>query len=91
VYWLSGVLGNSQPVWIADPRDAQYLNTTEADLLRMAATEAGEGLLALNGEYAAPTELLLSRADHFRQKLEAALAITKPTFNESMRSGHANM
>jgi hypothetical protein len=33
-YWLSGVLGNSQPVWIADPRDAQYLNTTEAELLK---------------------------------------------------------
>src|SRR5580658_5325413 len=33
VYWLSGVLGESKPVWIADPRDAQYLNTTEADLL----------------------------------------------------------
>ena len=30
VYWLSGVLGNSKPVWISDPRDAQYLNTTEA-------------------------------------------------------------
>jgi len=31
VYWLSGVLGGGQPVWIADPRDAQYLNTTEAN------------------------------------------------------------
>ena len=36
VYWLSGVLGESKPVWIADPRDAQYLNTTVGDLLRMA-------------------------------------------------------
>ncbi len=47
VYWLSGVLGESKPVWIADPRDAQYLNTTEADLLRMASDEAGEGLMVL--------------------------------------------
>ena len=46
VYWLSGVLGGGKPVWIADPRDAQYLNTTEADLLRMAGDEAGEGLMA---------------------------------------------
>ena len=30
VYWLSGVLGESKPVWIADPRDAQYLNTPES-------------------------------------------------------------
>ena len=42
-------------MWIADPRDAQYLNTTEADLLRMAGHEAGEGLMALDGEYAAAT------------------------------------
>jgi len=90
-YWLSGVLGSNQPIWIADPRDAQYLNTTEADLLRMAADEAGQGLLTLTGEYAAPTPLLMSRADQFRERLEKALAITKPTFNEEMRSGHANM
>jgi hypothetical protein len=90
-YWLSGVLGANQPIWIADPRDAQYLNTTEADLLRMAKDEAGQGLLTLTGEYAAPTPLLLSRAGQFREKLEKALAITKPTFNEEMRAGHANM
>ena len=90
-YWLSGVLGSNQPIWIADPRDAQYLNTTEADLLRMAADEAGQGLLTLTGEYAAVTPLLMSRADQFRERLDKALAITKPTFNEEMRSGHANM
>ena len=39
--------GEGKPVWIADPRDAQYLNTTEADLLRMAGHEAGEGLMVL--------------------------------------------
>jgi len=90
-YWLSGVLGNSQPVWIADPRDAQYLNTTEADLLRMAADEAGQGLLTLTGEYAAATPLLMARADEFRARMDKALALTKPTFNEEMRAGHANM
>ena len=91
VYWLSGVLGESKPVWIADPRDAQYLNTAEADLLRMAGHEAGEGLLVLDGEYAAATPKLMERAPEYRAKLEAALNFTKPQFNESMRSGHANM
>jgi hypothetical protein len=91
VYWLSGVLGESKPVWIADPRDAQYLNTTEADLMRMAGHEAGEGLLVLDGEFAAATPALLERADDYRAKLEEALNFTKPQFNESMRSGHANM
>ena len=91
IYWLSGVLGESRPVWIADPRDAQYLNTTEADLLRMAGHEAGEGLLVLEGEYASPTPQLLARAPEYQAALEAALNFTKPQFNESMRSGHANM
>jgi hypothetical protein len=90
-YWLSGVLGQGQPVWIADPRDAQYLNTTEADLLRIAVGEAAQGLLTLTGEFAAPTPLLMARADEFRARMDQALAITKPTFNEEMRAGHANM
>jgi len=91
VYWLSGVLGEGKPVWIADPRDAQYLNTTETDLLRMAGHEAGEGLLVLNGQFAAATPALLAREPEYRAKLDEALNFTKPQFNESMRSGHANM
>jgi hypothetical protein len=91
VYWLSGVLGESRPVWIADPRDAQYLNTTTGDLLRMASHEAGDGLMAINGEFATATPALVARAPEFQARLEAALNFTKPQFNESMRSGHANM
>jgi hypothetical protein len=91
IYWLTGVLGKSGPVWIADPRDAQYLNTTETDLLRMAAHEAGEGLLALDGEYAAATPALMARSAEYEALRDAALNFTKPQFNEAMRAGHANM
>ena len=85
------MLGEGKPVWIADPRDAQYLNTTEADLVRMAGDEAAEGLMALDGEFAAATPQLMERAPEFRAALDAALNFTKPQFNESMRSGQANM
>jgi hypothetical protein len=91
VYWLSGVLGKNAPVWIADPQDAQYLNTTEADLLRMANHEAGEGLMTVDGEFATPTAKLLERAPEFKAALDAALNFIKPQFNESMRAGEANM
>jgi hypothetical protein len=91
VYWLSGVLGAGEPVWIADPRDAQYLNTTEADLLRMAGDEAGAGLMKLAGDFAAATPALMAKADEYRAALEAALEFTKPKFNEAMRAGQANM
>jgi hypothetical protein len=91
VYWLSGALGGSQPVWVADPRDAQYLNTTAEELSRMAADLSRQGLIALNGEYAAATQILMGRGDEYRAKLDAALASTRPTFNEEMRAGHTNM
>jgi hypothetical protein len=91
VYWLSGVLGGSRPVWIADPRDAQYLNTTTAELARMAAELSRQGLIALEGEYASATPALLGSAEQYRAKLDAALAVTRPTFNEEMRAGHTNM
>jgi hypothetical protein len=91
VYWLSGILGGGKPVWIADPRDAQYLNTTETDLIRMASHEAGEGLMTLDGEFAAATPALLAHAEKYQADLQAALNFTKPQFNESMRAGQANM
>jgi hypothetical protein len=91
IYWLSGVLGAGEPVWVADPRDAQYLNTTADELLRMAAEQAGQGLLKLDGDYAAATPTLLDRAEEYHAKMQAALAVTRPTFNEEMRAGHTNM
>jgi hypothetical protein len=91
VYWLSGVLGASRPVWIADPRDAQYLNTTAEELQRMATELSGQGLISLDGEYAAATPALLARAEEYRAKLDHALSVTRPTFNEEMRAGHTNM
>ena len=91
IFWLSGVLGNSQPVWIADPRDAQYLNTTAEELVRAAEVLAGAGLVTLHEEFAAATPALLAREAEFRGRLQQAFALTKPTFNEDMRGGHTNM
>jgi hypothetical protein len=94
-FWLSGVLGNSRPVWIADPRDAQYLNTTPAELIRMAAALAAAGMVTLSeekdSEFAAATPALLVREAEFRARLQDAFALTKPSFNEEMRAGHTNM
>jgi hypothetical protein len=90
-FWLSGVLGNSQPIWIADPREAQYLNTTPEELTRMAQALAQQGLLSLQEDYASATPALMARAEEYEAKLAEALAFTKPTFNEEMRAGHTNM
>jgi hypothetical protein len=92
-YWFSAVLGGNAPVWLADPRDAQYLNTTPDDLKKSAAALAKEGLvaLAIDPEFASATPALVARAGEFQAHLAEALAFIKPTFNEDMRSGHTNM
>jgi len=91
VYWLSGVLGGNQPVWISDPRDAQYLNTTPEELTHRAADLSRQGLISLSGDTAAATSVLMGRAEQYQVRLNEALAATKPEFNEEMRHGHTNM
>jgi len=91
VYWLSGKLGGNQPVWISDPRDAQYLNTTTEELARTAADLSRQGLLSLSDDTAAATPMLMGRAERYQALLNEALAATKPEFNEEMRHGHTNM
>jgi hypothetical protein len=93
VFWLSGILGAGQPVWVADPRDAQYLNTTVAELKKVATALAGEGIvrLAADTEYATASEALMGHKAQYAAEMTQALAFIKPTFNEDMRGGHTNM
>ena len=91
VYWLSVVLGGNQPVWVVDPYDAQYLNTTVEELQKDAAHLATERLLTLEGDFATPTAKLAEQGEHYRELLAHALSLTKPEFNEEMRHGHTNM
>ena len=91
VYWLSAVLGGNQPVWIADPYDAQYLNTTPEELQKDAGYLTRDGLLTLDADFATPTQKLAEQGEHYRALLAHALSLTKPEFNEEMRHGHTNM
>ena len=92
-YWLSSVLGGNEPVWMADPRDAQYLNTTPDEMKKDVAQQAAAGFLqtAADSEFAAATPKLVEYAEIYRHKLDEAMAATKPAFNEDMRAGHTNM
>jgi hypothetical protein len=92
-FWLSGVLGNGAPVWLLDPRDAQYLNASVAELKLSAEALAHDALVTLSPDpaFASPTAALLAKRPEFQATLAAALAFVKPTFNESMRGGHTNM
>ena len=92
-FWLSHILGGGAPVWLADPRDAQYLNTTVDELKKNAAVVAAEGLILLDptGEWATATDTLRAQEDTYREQVAEALNFIKPSFNEEMRGGHTNM
>ncbi|HEY0263436.1 MAG TPA: hypothetical protein VGC07_02830 [Granulicella sp.] len=91
-YWLSGVLGGGAPVWLLDPRDAQYLNTTPDDLRKSAEALAAQGAIVLAADgFATPSPALLSLKEQYDKEVAEALSFIKPTFNEEMRAGHTNM
>ena len=92
-FWLSGVLGSGVPVWLLDPRDAQYLNTSIADLKISIEALAKEGQITLSPDpsFAAASPQLLAREPEFKATLAEALSFIKPTFNEDMRRGQTNM
>lgn len=91
VFWLSHVLGGEAPVWVADPRDAQYLNTTVDELKKVAAKLASEGLIVVSGDDATATDKLIAKAEQFQAEVADGLNFIKPHFNEDMRAGHTNM
>lgn len=76
VYWQTA-LGAEEPgasrVWIGDPAEAQYVQTTSAHLLEVAARlVAAQGLLRIEGEFAEATQGLMNQADRFENVRRAA-------------------
>ncbi len=93
VYWMSHVLGAGAPVWVADPRDAQYLNTTATEMQSAAKKLAADGGVELSGdgEWATATAKLIGEREVYEAEVAEALAFIKPSFNEDMRGGLTNM
>jgi hypothetical protein len=77
VYWQTKLAADNvadKKVWIADPTDAQYLETTPGHLVEIAARlVAGDGLIRMEGEWAEPTPGLIGQADRFESAMRAAL------------------
>lgn len=65
VYWQTQLAGDPR-AWIADPAEAQYVQTTPNHLLEIAARlVAAQGLLRIEGEWAEPTSGLMNQAERF--------------------------
>ena len=75
VFWAGGP--ERQPVLIADPCDALYLDAADPQmkekLLAVASSLARQGLLELEGNHARATDALVARAEAFHAAKEKAL------------------
>jgi hypothetical protein len=59
-------------VWIGDPTEAQYLETTTEHLVEVAGRIAGEGLITMENEWAEATPKLMERAGEFEGAMRRA-------------------
>jgi len=87
VYWETKLKSKSPPsrterekdgaparVWIGDPTDAQYLETTPAHMMEIAGRlVAGDGLVRMEGEWAEATAGLMGQAERFEAAMRTAV------------------
>ena len=60
-------------VWICDPTEAQYLQTTPAHLLEIAGGVAADGLIQVDGERAEATAKLMGQAERFEAAMRTSV------------------
>ena len=71
VFWHSRLLGGN--VWVGDPTEALYVESTVAHLLEIARGLAESGLMTLEGEWASANASLMAQAEKFESDMKAAL------------------
>jgi hypothetical protein len=72
-YPVASTEGDGFRVWIGDPTDAQYLESTPGHLLEIAGRLAGDGMLRIDGEWAVGTAGLMEQAERFEGAMRAAV------------------
>src|SRR5208282_4694318 len=70
-YWQTRLVGGA--VWIGDPAESLYLETSSEHLLGVANSLEAQGLIALQGEWATATPALMARAQRFEADMRTAL------------------
>src|ERR1041385_7431185 len=68
VFWQTRMVGGA--VWIADPTEALYVESTTDYLLNIARRLATEGLMTLEGEYASANASLMAQAEIFEADMK---------------------
>ena len=70
----SGELGRGEArVWVGDPTEAQYLESSPEHLLEVARRLAAQGLVRMEGEWAVATAGLMGQAEKFEAAMRTAV------------------
>jgi hypothetical protein len=69
IFWM----GKEAAVWIADPYDALYLNTSPAYLLQVAQELGARGMAQMQGEFVRASSALAAQEGKFRDILQRTL------------------
>jgi len=72
VYWHTKLRGGT--VWVGDPTEALYVETTPAHILEISGRLAKEGLLTLEAERASANAALMAQAEKFEADMQSALS-----------------
>jgi fructose-specific component phosphotransferase system IIB-like protein len=71
VYWQTRLEGSK--VWIGDPAEAMYVETSPQHLLEIAKKVEAQGLIKLDGEWASANPSLMEQASKFEADMRTAL------------------
>jgi len=73
VYWETKLKSDSPRIWIGDPTDAQYLETTTEHLLKIAGVLEQQGRVQLDSDWAEPTGRLMEQGEKFDAAMRTAV------------------
>jgi hypothetical protein len=71
VYWQTRVAAG--PVWVGDPTEALYVETTPSHMLELAQKLRDQELLTLEGDWASANASLMAQAEKFEADMRGAL------------------
>jgi hypothetical protein len=71
VYWQTRLVGGT--AWLGDPTEALYVETTPAHVLEAARNLAEQGLMTVEGEWAAANASLMAQAEKFEGEMQKAV------------------
>ncbi len=87
VYWQTKLSGGA--VWVGDPTEALYVETTVDRVLAIARGLAESGLMTIEGEWASANASLMAQAEKIEADMQAALADLqkKHAFEDARKTG----